>query len=159
MSETVVTRVPTPLFVDEADGGGATGGFVLPTGTVTFLLTDIEGSTRGWERHRGDGAGDARHYELIDVAIDAHGGVRPVEQGEGDSVVAAFPGADAVAAALAAQRAWAEPWPDGARLGVRMAVHTGEAQLRDAGNYLGRPSSAVHGCGRAVTAGRSCSPT
>ena len=80
-----------------------------------------------------------RHYELLDEAIASHGGVRPVEQGEGDSVVAAFSRAtDAVAAALAAQRALdAEPWPDGARLRVRMALHTGEAQLRDEGNYFG----------------------
>ena len=74
-----------------------------------------------------------RHYELLDEAIVDHGGVRPVEQGEGDSVVGAFSRAsDAVAAAVDAQRAFAaEPWPEGAELRVRMAVHTGEAQLRD----------------------------
>ena len=57
-----------------------------------------------------------RHYELLEQVIERHGGVRPVEQGEGDSVVAAFSRAsDAVAAALAAQRAFsAESWPAGA---------------------------------------------
>ena len=112
----------------------------MPTGTVTFLLSDVEGSTRRWQE-----APDAmavavpRHYELLDEAIAAHGGVRPVEQGEGDSVVGAFSQAsDAVAAAVAAQRAFAtEPWPEGAELRVRIALHTGEAQLRDRGNYVG----------------------
>ena len=152
MSETVVARVPTPLFLDEADGGGAMGGFVLPTGTVTFLMTDIEGSTRAWQRRPGAlTVAVPRHYELLDEAIASHGGVRPVEQGEGDSVVAAFSRAtDAVAAAVAAQRALdVEPWPDGARLKVRMALHTGDAQLRDEGNYFGM---AVIRCARL----RSC---
>ena len=81
----------------------------------------------------------ARHYELLQGAVQAHRGVLPVEQGEGDSVVAVFRnGADAVAAALAAQRALvAEPWPDGIAVPVRMALHTGDAKLRDAGNYAG----------------------
>jgi predicted ATPase/DNA-binding CsgD family transcriptional regulator len=80
-----------------------------------------------------------RHYELLDEAIRAHRGVRPVEQGEGDSVVGAFGRAsDAVAAALDAQRALVcEAWPEGAQLRVRMAVHTGEAELRGEGNYFG----------------------
>ena len=122
--------------------------FLLPAGTVTFLLTDVEGSSRLWEeRPAAMGAAIARHYELLDDAIAAHGGVRPVEQGEGDSVVAAFARAgDAVRAAIDAQRALTAglPW-----LRVRMAVHTGEAQLRDEGNYVGR---AIIRCARL----RSC---
>ena len=80
-----------------------------------------------------------RHYEILDEAISAHGGVRPVEQGEGDSVVAAFSRAsDAVRAAVTAQQLLAaEHWPDDDALAVRMALHTGEAQLRDEGNYFG----------------------
>ena len=76
--------------------------FLLPAGTVTFLLTDVEGSSRLWEERPADmGAAIARHYDLLDDAIAAHGGVRPVEQGEGDSVVAAFARAgDAVRAAV-----------------------------------------------------------
>lgn len=112
----------------------------LPTGTVTFLLTDVEGSTRLWEQGGDETAGSiARHYELLDAAIALHGGVRPVEQGEGDSVVGAFSVASAaVAAALDAQRAFAlEPWPEGGNVRVRMALHTGEIRLRDAGNYFG----------------------
>jgi class 3 adenylate cyclase len=115
--------------------------FALPVGTVTFLLTDVEGSTRLWgavpEAMR---AAIARHYELLDEAIARHGGVRPVEQGEGDSVVAAFARAsDALSAATDVQRAFVrEAWPQGAALRVRMALHTGEALRRDAGNYFGQ---------------------
>ena len=112
----------------------------LPTGTVTFVLTDIEGSTKLWEAGADETAVSvARHYELLDAAITLHGGVRPVEQGEGDSVVGAFSCAsDAVAAALDVQRAFAqEPWPAGGEVRVRMALHTGEIRLRDSGNYFG----------------------
>jgi predicted ATPase/class 3 adenylate cyclase/DNA-binding CsgD family transcriptional regulator len=112
----------------------------LPTGTVTFLLTDIEGSTKLWEAGADETAVSvARHYELLEAAVALHGGVRPVEQGEGDSVVGAFSRAsDAVAAALDVQRAFAqEPWPAGGEVRVRMALHTGEIRLRDAGNYFG----------------------
>jgi predicted ATPase/class 3 adenylate cyclase len=105
----------------------------LPTGTVTFLLTDVEGSTPMWEADRDAAASAiAHHYELLDAAIALRGGVRPVEQGEGDSVVAVFPRAsDALAAALDIQRALAEEvWLGDHPLRVRMALHTGEAQLR-----------------------------
>jgi predicted ATPase/class 3 adenylate cyclase/DNA-binding CsgD family transcriptional regulator len=112
----------------------------LPTGTVTFLLADVAKSTRFWESDP-DGAASAiaRIYELLDGAIIEHRGSRPVEQGEGDSVVGSFARAtDAVAAALQAQRLIAaEPWPHGRAVQVRMAVHTGEARLRDEGNYFG----------------------
>ena len=114
--------------------------FSLPAGTVTFLLTDIEGSTRLWESDP-DSMRQAvpTHYALLSEAIGSHGGVRPVEQGEGDSIVAAFSRAsDAVAAALDAQRALrAQTWPGGIELRVRIALHTAEAQLRDEGNYFG----------------------
>ena len=117
------------------------GAFSLPIGTVTFLLTDIEDSTRHWQRSpESMGAAVARVYALLDDAISAHGGVRPVEQGEGDSVVAAFSRAsDALLAARAAQVALhAEPWPTVEPVRVRMAVHTGDATLRDEGNYMGQ---------------------
>jgi predicted ATPase/class 3 adenylate cyclase/DNA-binding CsgD family transcriptional regulator len=108
----------------------------LPTGTVTFLLTDIEGSTRLWESTPDEMTSAVpRHYEILDRAIARHGGARPLEQGEGDSVVAAFSTAsDAVAAALDVQRLLQDATPG---LRVRMAVHTGQAQLRDAQNYVG----------------------
>ena len=121
---------------------------VAPTGVVTFLMTDVEDSTRLWE-----GAPEAmasaigRHYELLSEAIEHHGGARPIEQGEGDSVVGAFAHAsDALAAALDAQLALrAEPWPADAELRVRMALHSGEARLRDESNYIG---SAIIRCAR-----------
>jgi predicted ATPase/class 3 adenylate cyclase/DNA-binding CsgD family transcriptional regulator len=114
--------------------------FALPAGTVTFLLTDVEGSTRLWESHPEEmEQAVPAHYALLADAVDRHGGVRPVEQGEGDSVVAAFSRAsDAVAAALNAQRALSTAqWPGGLELRVRIALHTAEAQLRDEGNYFG----------------------
>jgi len=130
----------TDLSEFRARRAGAPSPDLLPAGTVTFLLTDIESSTRTWESHGPAMAqAVARHYEIVDEVVGVHGGVRPVEQGEGDSVVAVFSRAtDAVAAAADAQRALiAEPWPDGAALAVRMAVHTGEAQLRDDRYYTG----------------------
>ncbi|MCA1702158.1 MAG: adenylate/guanylate cyclase domain-containing protein [Actinobacteria bacterium] len=120
----------------------------LPVGTVTFMLTDVEGSTLLWESAPdATSAAIRRHYELLDTTIALHGGVRPQEQGEGDSVVAAFRCAsDALAAALDIQRAFhCECWPEGALLTLRIALHTAEAQLRNEGNYFG---PAVHRCAR-----------
>ena len=69
------------------DGGPERGSvhFALPTGVVTFLLTDIESSSRAWQAD-GDGMAGAvaRHYEIVDGAVVRWGGVRPIEQGEGD---------------------------------------------------------------------------
>jgi predicted ATPase/class 3 adenylate cyclase/DNA-binding CsgD family transcriptional regulator len=106
---------------------------LLPTGTVTLLLADVEGSTRLWETQPGDmTAAVARLNLAVSDMIAAHDGVRPVEQGEGDSFVAAFARAsDAVAAALELQRAPLAP------IRLRIGIHTGEIQLRDEGNYAG----------------------
>jgi predicted ATPase/class 3 adenylate cyclase/DNA-binding CsgD family transcriptional regulator len=112
----------------------------LPEGTVAFLLTDVEGSTRLWERApEVMPAVIARHYELLDDAIAAHGGQRPQEQGEGDSVVAVFTdAAGALRAAVDAQRALAvEPWADALDVRVRMAIHVGQTVKRNAMNYVG----------------------
>jgi class 3 adenylate cyclase len=120
----------------------------LPVGTVTFLLTDVENSTFLWESApEAMGAAIRRHYQLLDAAVTLHNGVRPQEQGEGDSTVAAFGYAgDALAAALDIQRAFAaECWPEGASLKLRIALHTAQAQLRDAVNYFG---PAVNRCAR-----------
>ena len=75
---------------------------MLPAGTVTFLLTDVEASSRLWEERPTEmGAAIAQHYEVLDEVVATHHGVRPVEQGEGDSIVAAFARAgDAVAPRL-----------------------------------------------------------
>jgi class 3 adenylate cyclase len=105
----------------------------LPTGTVTLLLADVEGSTRLWQtRPEEMTAAVARLDRTVSGVIAAHDGVRPVEQGEGDSFVVAFARAsDAVACALALQRAPLAP------IRLRIGVHTGEVQLRDEGNYIG----------------------
>jgi predicted ATPase/class 3 adenylate cyclase/DNA-binding CsgD family transcriptional regulator len=128
MSE-IEPRADAPL-VDWSDLG-VRG--LLPTGTVTLLLADVEGSTRLWETQPGEmTAAIARLNRAVSDIIATHDGVRPVEQGEGDSFVAAFARAsDAVAAAVELQRAPLAP------IRLRIGVHTGEVQLRDEGNYAG----------------------
>jgi predicted ATPase/class 3 adenylate cyclase/DNA-binding CsgD family transcriptional regulator len=120
---------------------------LLPTGTITFLLSDIEGSTALWEQ-----APEAmrlalsRHDALFEAAVLNHDGVHIRPRGEGDSRFAVFQGAsDALAAALAIQRAFAtENWPTPRPIAVRIGIHTGQAELR-AGDYYG---SAVNRCAR-----------
>ena len=105
----------------------------LPTGTVTLLLADVEGSTRLWQTQPEEmTAAVARLDRSVCEVIAGHDGVRPVEQGEGDSFVVAFARAsNAVACALALQHAPLAP------IRLRIGVHTGEVQLRDEGNYIG----------------------
>jgi predicted ATPase/class 3 adenylate cyclase/DNA-binding CsgD family transcriptional regulator len=105
----------------------------LPTGTVTLLLADVQGSTRLWETQPQQMAAAVAQLDvtLADV-VAAHGGVRPLEQGEGDSFVIAFTRAsDAVACALALQQAPLSP------IRLRIGVHVGEVRLRDDFNYIG----------------------
>ena len=112
---------------------------MVPTGTVTFVdrCGGLVAALGG--RPRGHGGRFPRHYDLLDEAIAGHGGVRPVEQGEGDSVVGAFSRAsDAIAAAIEPSGPCGRGVAGGADMRVRMAVHTGEAQLRDPGNYSDR---------------------
>jgi class 3 adenylate cyclase len=124
----------------------------LPGGTVTFLFTDIEGSTRLLQEH-GDSYGEIvrDHRQLLREHLGATGGSEVDTQG--DAFFYSFPRArDAVAGAVAAQRSLAEQtWPDGAEVRVRMGLHTGEPSLGDEG-YLGldvvraaRICSAGHG--------------
>jgi predicted ATPase/class 3 adenylate cyclase len=111
----------------------------LPSGTVTFLLTDIEGSTRLWETHGVEMAQAlARHDEIIAGAVGRTDGRLLKTRGEGDSTFSVFARAtDAIDAAVAFQHALAtEAWPGHLDLRVRVAVHTGEAELRD-GDYFG----------------------
>ncbi len=121
----------------------------LPGGTVTFLFTDIEGSTVRWERHP-TAMRDAltRHDALLSGGITAHGGVVVTERGEGDSFFTLFARpSDALVAACALQRALAEePWPaEVVPLRVRMALHTGEVESREGSDYRG---AAVNRCAR-----------
>jgi predicted ATPase/class 3 adenylate cyclase len=129
-------------------GPGEPAGAGPPTGTVTFLLTDIEGSTRLWES-----APDAmaialgQHNRLLTEVIEGHGGVVITSRGEGDSFFAVFASAvDALRAAAACQgRLSSEPWPEGCAVKVRMALHTGDADFRD-GEYHGH--TAINRCAR-----------
>jgi len=137
----------------------------LPDGVVTFLFTDVEGSTRLWED-----APDVmmraleQHDAVIDAAVDAHNGVSVKPRGEGDSRFIVFPAAaDAVAAVAEMQSGlaaveWATPRP----MKVRMALHTGHADLQ-LGDYYGpevnraaRLRGIAHG-GQTVVSGRRSS--
>ena len=134
---------------------GQPGQAELPTGTVTFLLTDIEGSTRLWET-----VPDAmevaldQHNRLLTAVIEEHGGVVVTSRGEGDSFFAVFPSAvSGVEAAGACQlRLTGEAWPSGTAPRVRMGLHTGEAHVQE-GDYVdhapinrcARVKAAAHG--------------
>ncbi len=105
----------------------------MPSGTVTFLFTDVEGSTPLWaKRTEQMGRASARHDELVRKAIERRGGY--VFTTAGDSFSAAFEtAAAAVDAASEAQAALMEErWPEGVTIRVRMGVHTGVAESRRA---------------------------
>jgi predicted ATPase/class 3 adenylate cyclase len=111
----------------------------LPDGVVTFLFTDVEGSTRLWEE-----ASEvmmralAQHDEVIDAAVEAHNGVSVKPRGEGDSRFVVFPAAiDALNAAAAIQTDLTQVnWVTSRSIRVRMALHTGHAELQ-LGDYYG----------------------
>ena len=109
----------------------------LPAGTVTFVFSDVEGSTELLKR-LGDRYGEllSEHRRIVREVFGAHGGVEIDAQG--DAFFFAFARArDAAAAAVEAQRAHAKhAWPDGERVRVRMGLHTGEPAVGDEG-YLG----------------------
>jgi class 3 adenylate cyclase len=116
----------------------------LPTGTVTFLFTDIEGSTKLWEQYPDlMGAVVARHDALLTAGIRQQDGVVVKSRGEGDSLFAVFARAtDALTAACALQQALqAEPWPAKTPLRVRKALHTDTADLREGDYYWRRYST------------------
>ena len=121
-----------------------------PSGTVTFLFTDIEGSTKVWESTpESMRKALARHDDILRSTIEAHGGY--VFSTAGDGLAAAFHRAgDALDAATRAQQQLArEHWPDAAPIRVRMGLHTGEVEERG-GDYLG---PAVNRAARIMAAG------
>jgi predicted ATPase/class 3 adenylate cyclase len=145
--------IPTPGL--SAAGTADPGDAALPAGTVTFLLTDIEGSTRLWESVP-EAMEEAleRHNRLLTSVIEDHGGMVVTSRGEGDSFFAVFASAvAAVEAAGACQLALnTESWPAGAALRVRMGLHTGEARARGSNrvdhapvNRCARVKAAAHG--------------
>lgn len=119
----------------------------LPAAPLTFLLSDVEQSTRLWEREADAmRAALARHDAIFACHIAEHGGTIVKPRGEGDSLFIVFADARAaVAAACAVQRAlFAERWPTSLPLRVRLALHCGPAEQRD-GDYYG---AAVNRCAR-----------
>lgn len=125
----------------------------LPTGTVTFLFTDIEGSTRLWqEKPAAMSVAHARHNEILKTVIESNNGY--IFQVIGDAFCAAFHTArHALRAALESQKAvYHENWGETV-IKVRMGMHTGEAELQEGGDYRGfltmsrlqRLMSAAHG--------------
>jgi class 3 adenylate cyclase len=121
-----------------------------PSGTVTLLFSDIEGSTRllmsSGERYAGL---LAVHHRLLRNAFDAHGGYEVDTAGDAFFVVFAS-AKQAVAAASEAQRALsAHEWPEGEQIRVRMGLHTGEPRFLD-DNYVGLD---VHRAARVMAAG------
>jgi class 3 adenylate cyclase/DNA-binding winged helix-turn-helix (wHTH) protein len=111
----------------------------LPSGVVTFALTDIEGSSGMWEADpKAMASALELHDELIARTAEEHAGRLLKTKGEGDATVTAFRRAsDAVETAVELQRVLAEaPWPGGLELRVRIALHTGEAHERE-GDYFG----------------------
>lgn len=127
----------------------------LPSGTVTFLFTDIEGSTQLWENQpEAMGTALTQHDALLRSAIESNQG--KIVKSTGDGFHAVFASAlDGMAAVVQAQRALqSQDWPETGSLRVRMALHTGEGELRE-GDYYG---TAVNRAARlmAVAAGGQC---
>ena len=121
-----------------------------PSGTVTFLLTDLEGSTRTWEQDPvAMKVAMARHDELLEAAIEANRGF--VFSRMGDGMAAAFATAgDAVSAAAGIERALAgEPWGTASPLRARIGLHTGEGIIVEGSGYASRP---VNHCSRLMAA-------
>jgi class 3 adenylate cyclase len=124
----------------------------LPSGTVTFLLTDLEGSTRMWEQDPvAMKAAMVRHDELLEKAVAEHRGY--VFSRMGDGMAAAFSTAgDAVASAVTIKQALAEQnWRTSAPLSARIGLHTAEAVIVDDSGYASLP---INRCARLMAAAR-----
>ena len=122
----------------------------LPSGTVTFLLTDLEGSTRLWEEGPDAmRAAMARHDELLEKTVAAHRGYMFARMGDG--MAAAFATArDALSAAAVFQQALAaENWCTASPLRARVGLHTDEAVIFDDSGYASLP---INRCSRLMTA-------
>jgi predicted ATPase/class 3 adenylate cyclase len=134
-------------------GSGGPDGAELPAGTLTFLLTDIEGSTRLWESEpEAMEVALQRHDHLLAEVIESHGGAVITSRGEGDSCFAVFHSAVSAveAAGMCQLRLKGEAWPTGSALRVRMGLHTGEVRVRG-GDHLDH--SPINRCARVKAAG------
>ena len=118
-----------------------------PIGVITYMFTDVEGSTPLWQKYPNDmRTVMARHDSLLISTVEANGGTVVRPRGEGDSIFAVFLRAtDGVGAACAAQQLLSrESWPEGIAINVRMALHTGESELREHDYY----GNTVNRCAR-----------
>jgi len=119
----------------------------LPTGLITYLFTDVQGSTPLWQQYPQEmRTVMSRHDSILASAVEGNEGMVVRPRGEGDSIFAVFPRAsDAVNAAFLAQQVLQqETWPDGVAISVRMAMHTGESELREHDYY----GATVNRCAR-----------
>jgi len=133
----LATPVAAPAIGDDREASSPPA--ELPTGVVTFVLTDIQGSSGLWEADAEAMAAALEvHDGLIASAVEANGGRLLKAKGEGDATLTVFRRAsDAVACAVELRRALHEAaWPGGLDLRVRVALHTGEAHERE-GDYFG----------------------
>ena len=113
-------------------------GTELPSGLITYLFIDVQGSTPLWQQHPQEmNSVMARHDDLMTSAVESNGGTVVRPRGEGDSIFAVFPRAtDAVSATCAAQQLLLrETWPVDHAINVRKAIHTGESELHDNDYY------------------------
>src|SRR5215212_4485471 len=136
-----------------AAGPGEPGEVELPAGTLTFLLTDIEGSTRLWESEpEAMEVALQRHDRLLAEVIESHGGAVVTSRGEGDSFFAVFHSAVSAveAAGMCQLRLKGEEWPTGSALRVRMGLHTGEVRVRGGDHVDYTP---INRCARVRAAG------
>jgi class 3 adenylate cyclase len=136
-----------------AAGPGEPDGAGLPAGTLTFLLTDIEGSTRLWESEpEAMEVALQQHDRLLAEVIESHGGAVVTSRGEGDSFFAVFQSAVSAveAAGMCQLRLGREVWPTGSALRVRMGLHTGEVRVRG-GDHL--DYTPINRCARVRAAG------
>jgi predicted ATPase/class 3 adenylate cyclase len=143
----------TPDQRVRAAGPGELDGAELPAGTVTFLLTDIEGSTRLWEAEpEAMEVALQQHDRLLAEVIESHGGMVVTSRGEGDSFFAVFQSAVSAveAAGMCQLRLGREAWPTGTPLRVRMGLHTGEVRVRG-GEHL--DYTPINRCARVRAAG------
>jgi predicted ATPase/class 3 adenylate cyclase len=155
------SRSQVAAWFATSTSASAEGAGVAPSGTISrpgalvvFLMTDLEGSTRAWERTpRAMREAMPKHDAILAGCIDRHRGSQVEAGREGDSILAAFPNApEAAAAALEIQREiQAATWPDGLELRIRVAIHAGEAQFRG-GHYFGQ---ALNRCARLLA---TCHP-
>ncbi|HUR78976.1 MAG TPA: adenylate/guanylate cyclase domain-containing protein [Acidimicrobiales bacterium] len=145
MAKLLEQYVPAPVAKRLLRRGSAPG--MPPSGTITFVFTDVVDSTAAWDEYpEAMSAAMVRHDALVEAAVEASGGALVRPRGEGDSRFGVFvQPADAARAALAITAAIAgERWKTPRPVLVRIGVHTGEAELRDFDYY----GTVVNRCAR-----------